>query len=104
MKKINFIAFLGLYLAVSPQAMGREQRSMLLSKMVIEVQVRTPQYQEQKVKKFPFPKKYRHAYQPTFCRVIPFQKNILNTHASQPIVVNVRKNIPPKIIEESSCN
>jgi hypothetical protein len=99
MKKFNFIAFLGLYLAISPQAMGREQHNIMLTKMVVEVQMKTPQYQQQQVKKFPFPKKYRLSPKPVRSSFI--QKNITSTHTSKPIVVNVKRNIRPKIIEES---
>jgi hypothetical protein len=101
MKKINFIAFLGLYLAISPQAMGREQHNMMLTKMVVEVQMKAPQYQQQKVKKFPFPKKYRLSPKPTILSSFQNKKNIYATHTTKPIVVNVKRNIRPKIIEES---
>jgi hypothetical protein len=100
MKKFNFIAFLGLYLAISPQAMGRDQHNMMLTKMVVEVQMKTPQSQQQQVKKFPFPKKYRLSLKPILSS-FSIKKNITSTHTSKPIVVNVKRNIRPKIIEEN---
>jgi hypothetical protein len=99
MKKFNFIAFLGLYLAISPQAMGREQHNMMLNKMVVEVQIKTPQYQQQKVKKFPFPKKYGLSLKPVSSTSFQNKKNISSTHTINLIVVNVKRNIRPKIIE-----
>jgi hypothetical protein len=104
MKKFNFIAFLGLYLAISPQAMGRDQHNMMLTKMVVEVQMKTPQSQQQQVKKFPFPKKYRLSLKPTLSFSFLNKKNIASTHTSKPVVVNVKRNIRPKIIEENCVN
>ena len=103
MKKFNFIAFLGLYLAISPQAMGRDQHNMMLTKMVVEVQMKAPQYQQQKVKKFPFPKKYRLSPKPVLSS-FSVKKNITSTHTNKPVVVNVKRNIRPKIIEENYLN
>jgi hypothetical protein len=103
MKKFNFIAFLGFCLAISPQAMGRDQHNMMLTKMVIEAQVKTPQQQLKQVKKFPFPKKYRLSPKPILSS-FSVKKNITSTHTSKPIVVNVKRNIRPKIIEENFFN
>ena len=56
MKEINFIAFLGLYLVISPQAAGQESGS-LLAKMVIERQVSKSDLVQKVCKKYPFPKR-----------------------------------------------
>ena len=99
MKEINFIAFLGLYLVISPQAAGQESGS-LLAKMVIERQVSKSDFVQRVCKKYPFPKRQTVLVSVSFPTNVSFKTTVKAAKESQPVVVNVRKFARPKIIEE----
>ena len=100
MKEFNLIAVLGLYLICSPQAFG-QNGDYFASRMAIESPKQTRHSQDKVYKIHPYQKELTLIQRTSFPKISIINDAIIGSYTTKPMVVNIRQNSRPKIIEHA---
>ena len=100
MKEFNLIAVLGLYLICSPQAFG-QNGDYFASRMAIESPNQTRRSQDKVYKIHPYQKALTLIQRTSFPKISTINKTIIGHYSTKPMVIDIRQNSRPKIIEEA---